>query len=70
MFHYFQDRRSVYRILCRERIELPRYAVLERDSVTQPLFEEDDDHVIVNGVTFNKPFVEKPVDAEVTSLFS
>ena len=28
-------------------------------------FEEDDDHVVVNGVTFNKPFVEKPVDAEV-----
>ena len=27
-------------------------------------FEEDDDHVIVNGVVFNKPFVEKPIDAE------
>ncbi len=23
-----------------------------------------DDHVMVNGVVFNKPFVEKPVDAE------
>ena len=26
--------------------------------------QEDDDHVVVNGVTFNKPFVEKPIDAE------
>ena len=59
------DRREVYRILEREGIELPRYAVLDR---TLPLdkiqFEEQDDSVIVNGITFNKPFVEKPVDAE------
>ena len=59
-----QDRRQVYRILSTERIELPRYAVLDRDGPEQPEFEEDDDHVIVNGVVFNKPFVEKPVDAE------
>uniref|UniRef100_A0A915HEC3 Inositol hexakisphosphate and diphosphoinositol-pentakisphosphate kinase n=1 Tax=Romanomermis culicivorax TaxID=13658 RepID=A0A915HEC3_ROMCU len=26
--------------------------------------EEYDDHIVVNGVTFNKPFVEKPVSAE------
>lgn len=25
---------------------------------------ESDDHVEVNGVVFNKPFVEKPVNAE------
>jgi hypothetical protein len=55
----------VYNILSLERIELPRNAVLERDGINEPEFEEDDDHVIVNGVTFNKPFVEKPIDAEV-----
>lgn len=26
--------------------------------------EIDDDHIKVNGVVFNKPFVEKPVNAE------
>ncbi|XP_023325521.1 inositol hexakisphosphate and diphosphoinositol-pentakisphosphate kinase [Eurytemora carolleeae] len=59
-----QDRRQVYNILSTERIELPRYTVLDRDGPVMPDFEEDDDHVVVNGVTFNKPFVEKPVDAE------
>ena len=65
-----QDRREVYRILSEEKIELPRYAVLERDSSggggnnSGVDFEEDDDHVVVNGTVFNKPFVEKPVDAE------
>jgi hypothetical protein len=30
---------------------------------------EDDDHVEVNGVVFNKPFVEKPVSAEDHNIF-
>jgi hypothetical protein len=30
----------------------------------EPEFEEHDDHIEVNGVTINKPFVEKPVDAD------
>jgi inositol hexakisphosphate/diphosphoinositol-pentakisphosphate kinase len=30
---------------------------------------EFDDHVEVNGVTFNKPFVEKPVSAEDHNIF-
>jgi len=59
------DRRAVYRILEREGIELPRYAVLDRTLPPDTIqFEEQDDSVVVNGVTFNKPFVEKPVDAE------
>ena len=60
------DRRCVYRILSSEGVELPRYAVLDRSSVDpgKNNLEEQDDQVEVNGVVFNKPFVEKPVDAE------
>ena len=58
-------RTEVYRILEREGIELPRYAVLDRSLPPEQIqFEEQDDSVLVNGVVFNKPFVEKPVDAE------
>ena len=30
---------------------------------------EQDDHVEVNGVVFNKPFVEKPVSAEDHNIY-
>ncbi len=30
---------------------------------------EHDDHVEVNGVVFNKPFVEKPVSAEDHNIY-
>lgn len=33
-------------------------------SVSENTLIEHDDHVEVNGVVFNKPFVEKPVSAE------
>jgi len=60
-----QDRREVYRILSTAGIDLPRHAVLDRDLPPEEInFEEQDDSVIVNGIVFNKPFVEKPVDAE------
>ena len=61
---FIMDRREVYRILSEEGIDLPRFAILNRDKGEDEQFEEQDDQVIVNGVTFNKPFVEKPVDAE------
>lgn len=61
-----QDRRKVYAILDREEIKIPRYAVLDRDSTDPKQHElvESEDHVEVNGIIFNKPFVEKPVSAE------
>ncbi|XP_062411202.1 inositol hexakisphosphate and diphosphoinositol-pentakisphosphate kinase 2 isoform X8 [Sardina pilchardus] len=66
-----QDRREVYRILKAEGIQLPRFAVLNRDPA-QPEecnLVEGEDHVEVNGEVFQKPFVEKPVSAEDHNVY-
>ncbi|CAB4055053.1 PPIP5K [Lepeophtheirus salmonis] len=71
MQYDIQDRRSVYKTMEKEGIEIPRHAILNRDSddPAQNTIVEYDDHVEVNGVTFNKPFVEKPVSAEDHNIF-
>ena len=49
-----QDRRKVYNILRRAGIELPRFAILDRDSAdpAQHSLIESEDHVEVNGKSF------------------
>ncbi|XP_060709711.1 inositol hexakisphosphate and diphosphoinositol-pentakisphosphate kinase 2 isoform X2 [Hemiscyllium ocellatum] len=71
MQYFIQDRREVYRILQQEGIDLPRYAVLNRDPdrPDECSLVEGDDHVEVNGEIFQKPFVEKPVSAEDHNVY-
>lgn len=68
---YVKDRRKVYKLLEENGISIPRYAVLDRDSPDPKHHEliESEDHVEVNGVVFNKPFVEKPVSAEDHNIY-
>ena len=52
----------MYQILNDNKIETPRYIVCDRsDLENMPEFEEFDDYLEINGETFHKPFVEKPV---------
>ena len=61
-FEPFKDRVKVYQILNDNKIETPRYIVCDRsDLENMPEFEEFDDYLEINGETFHKPFVEKPV---------
>nr|XP_021333645.1 inositol hexakisphosphate and diphosphoinositol-pentakisphosphate kinase 1 isoform X7 [Danio rerio] len=71
MQYYIQDRREVYRILQEEGIDLPRYAVLNRDpdKPDECNLIEAEDQVEVNGEVFLKPFVEKPVSAEDHNVY-
>uniref|UniRef100_A0A4W4H2H0 Inositol hexakisphosphate and diphosphoinositol-pentakisphosphate kinase n=1 Tax=Electrophorus electricus TaxID=8005 RepID=A0A4W4H2H0_ELEEL len=71
MQYFIQDRREVYRILQEEGIDLPRYAVLNRDPdrPKECNLVEGEDHVEVNGEVFHKPFVEKPVSAEDHNVY-
>ncbi|XP_013765882.1 inositol hexakisphosphate and diphosphoinositol-pentakisphosphate kinase 1 isoform X3 [Pundamilia nyererei] len=76
MQYFIQDRREVYRILQEEGIDLPRYAVLNRDPDNPEVLPcaecnlvEGEDQVEVNGEVFHKPFVEKPVCAEDHNVY-
>jgi hypothetical protein len=71
-----QDRRKVYDLLQASGIDIPRHVYLSRDGykctsgigdgngANDQQVHEFDDHIEVNGVVINKPFVEKPVNAD------
>ncbi|VDK39548.1 unnamed protein product [Gongylonema pulchrum] len=53
------DRCKVFQALARAGIEHPRHGVLVRDNEGK----------VVNGMIFNKPFVEKPLSAEDHNVY-
>mmetsp|Transcript_9745 Transcript_9745/g.33689 ORF Transcript_9745/g.33689 Transcript_9745/m.33689 type:complete len:1217 (+) Transcript_9745:54-3704(+) len=64
-----RDRRLVYKTLQAAGVPMPRHVCMSRDweetgGVPPQTFEEFDDYIIVNGTRMEKPFVEKPVDAD------
>ncbi|XGW19256.1 hypothetical protein V3C99_003243 [Haemonchus contortus] len=65
------DRRKVFRTLAKEGIEHPRHGVLIRSDSNEEdgILVEHNDHIEVNGMVFNKPFVEKPVSAEDHNIY-
>ncbi|VDK52264.1 unnamed protein product, partial [Cylicostephanus goldi] len=65
------DRRKVFRTLAKEGIEHPRHGVLMRSDSNEEdgVLVEHNDHIEVNGMVFNKPFVEKPVSAEDHNIY-
>lgn len=73
MQHTLMDRRKVYDLMEENGIHVPRHVYVSRDGYVckttgagteQKELEEHDDFITVNGVTIEKPFVEKPVDAD------
>lgn len=69
-----KDRRKVYELLQKQGIDVPFHVVLNRDAgggtpELGNVVEEFDEYIVVNGVTVNKPLVEKPVDAEDHNIY-
>ena len=65
-----KDRRKVYDLLQKQGIDVPFHVILDRDIADTPnVVEEFDEYIVVNGVTVNKPLVEKPVDAEDHNIY-
>ncbi|KAL3318692.1 Inositol hexakisphosphate and diphosphoinositol-pentakisphosphate kinase 1 [Cichlidogyrus casuarinus] len=59
------NRKQVYEVLKRENISVPRFATVERGpGLPEPTIIEHEDAIEIEGVLFQKPFVEKPLSAE------
>lgn len=65
--HILRDRRLVYHVLQRHGIPVPRHAFMIRAGPVEKhsVMEELEDAVIIDGQRIAKPFVEKPVNANV-----
>ncbi|KAK2149564.1 hypothetical protein LSH36_446g00009 [Paralvinella palmiformis] len=70
MQYSIMDRKKVHEILQEHGIAQPRYAALDRSAGNQNIdFVETEDSIEVNGVVFQKPFVEKPINADDHNVY-
>ena len=68
--HTLRDRRLFYEVLERNHIPTPTHVVVSRDGPSPTVdVVELEDAIEVGGVRINKPFVEKPVDAEDHNIY-
>lgn len=67
------DRRRVYATLASAGISVPTHIVVNRDGLPPgsdpPGFVETEDYVELDGQRIDKPFVEKPADAENHNIY-
>ncbi|CEM21967.1 unnamed protein product [Vitrella brassicaformis CCMP3155] len=61
-----RSRLEVYRVLDEWSIPHPNYITVDHDAVRrgEKSFEEYYDYIVYEGIRLNKPFVEKPIDAD------
>ena len=64
------DRRGFYRKMTEHNIPVPRHVFVNRDDPSaEQVIVETDDYIEVDGVRINRPFVEKPVNAEDHNVY-
>jgi inositol hexakisphosphate/diphosphoinositol-pentakisphosphate kinase len=65
-----KDRRRIYETLESAGIELPLHFVVDRETPgVVNTVEEFDEYIVINGKSLNKPFVEKPIDADDHNIY-
>ena len=74
---WLRDRRKVFKVCQQNDIPVPVHLVVNRDGEGPSEWDqnadrliEGDDYVEIDGVRIEKPFVEKPVDADVSCSWS
>jgi hypothetical protein len=69
--HTLRDRRKFYAVLESAGISTPHHVVVNRDGPisTHSVVLEGEDAIEIDGVRINKPFVEKPADAEDHNIY-
>ena len=62
--------REFYRILTKHNVPVPRHVFLNRDDPTaNQTVIETEDYLEIDGVRIDRPFVEKPVDAQNHNVY-